>query len=71
MDGTSGLLVPEGDVDGIAAGLGRLDQDEAFRRELASAGRTRVADLHDAEQQTARLVAHYRAILAGTAPDAS
>ncbi|MFF8813841.1 glycosyltransferase family 4 protein [Streptomyces pactum] len=38
-DGKDGLLVPVGDVDGIAAGLCRLIEDEELRRSMGEAAR--------------------------------
>lgn len=41
--GTSGLLVPNGDVDGLAAGICELIEDPAKRRRLADAARLSMA----------------------------
>jgi glycosyltransferase involved in cell wall biosynthesis len=41
-DGRTGLLVPPRDPDALAAALVKLAQDDAWRRELGRAGRTRV-----------------------------
>jgi len=40
--GSDGLLAPCGDVDGLAAALGRLHSDPALRQRLATAGRERL-----------------------------
>jgi glycosyltransferase involved in cell wall biosynthesis len=42
IDGETGLLVDEGDVDAMAAGLVALARDPALRRRLGAAGRARV-----------------------------
>ena len=36
-DGEDGILVPEGDIEGLAAGMKRLMEDENLRREMGSA----------------------------------
>jgi glycosyltransferase involved in cell wall biosynthesis len=43
-DGATGLLVPAGDPDALAAALQRLLADPALRRRLGAAGRERVAE---------------------------
>jgi glycosyltransferase involved in cell wall biosynthesis len=43
--GRAGLIVPEGDVDALAAALHRLAVDERLRAELGAAGRRRSARL--------------------------
>ncbi|MDO8581567.1 MAG: glycosyltransferase family 4 protein [bacterium] len=42
VDGETGLLVNEGDVDGIAKAIERLFSDDALRKKLGEQGRTRV-----------------------------
>jgi glycosyltransferase involved in cell wall biosynthesis len=46
--GEDGLLVPEGDIDGLAQGLIQLIEDEERRRSFAAAA-VRTADRYDAE----------------------
>jgi colanic acid/amylovoran biosynthesis glycosyltransferase len=41
-DGHTGVLVSEGDVDGLAAGMGRLLADPALAATMGAAGRRRV-----------------------------
>jgi glycosyltransferase involved in cell wall biosynthesis len=43
-DGATGLLVPAGDPDALAAALQRLRADPELRRRLGAAGRERVAE---------------------------
>ncbi|MFN2633941.1 MAG: glycosyltransferase, partial [Thermoanaerobaculia bacterium] len=43
VDGESGILVPPGDPEALAAALGRLLRDPAERRRLGDRGRRRVA----------------------------
>ena len=41
VDGETGYLTEPGDVDGVAAALGRLADDDGLRRRLGDAGRAR------------------------------
>src|SRR2546429_9663742 len=43
-DGVSGLLVPPGDADALAAAVRRLRDDPALARRLGEAGRRRVQE---------------------------
>lgn len=49
VDPDHALLVPPGDVDALAAAVGRLADDAALRQRLAAAGHVRVADFDWAE----------------------
>lgn len=54
-DGETGLCVPEGDADVLAAGLARLLDDEALRRQFSRAGRALIEAEFDVAINTARL----------------
>ncbi|WP_134681580.1 glycosyltransferase family 4 protein [Paracoccus ravus] len=45
-DGETGLLAPEGDLAGLAAGIARLLSDRGLRRRMGEAARMRVMDRH-------------------------
>jgi glycosyltransferase involved in cell wall biosynthesis len=47
VNGETGLLVPPGDVDELAAALGRLIADRDLRRRFGTAGRARAEALFD------------------------
>jgi rhamnosyl/mannosyltransferase len=64
LDGVTGLLVPPGDVDALAAALGRLLGDAALRARLGAAGRERVEKEFSVRQMVDRTVALYRDLLA-------
>jgi len=51
-DGTSGLLIPPGDVDALAAAIVELATEPELRRDMGVASRLRAADI----DETARLV---------------
>lgn len=57
-DGVTGLLVPPGDEEGVAAALGRVLADAALRARMGAAGRAHVRDRFD----KVRLVADIRAL---------
>jgi glycosyltransferase involved in cell wall biosynthesis len=42
VDRKTGFVLPQGDVDGIAAALGALTADERLRRDMSAAGRARI-----------------------------
>lgn len=43
-DGKDGILVPEGDIAGLADGINRLIEDEELRREMGKEARRRASD---------------------------
>jgi glycosyltransferase involved in cell wall biosynthesis len=47
VDGETGILVPPGDAEALAAALGRLVEDRDLRRRLGAAGRARAETLFD------------------------
>jgi len=54
-DGVSGLLVPAGDVDALAAALSTLLNDKARRIQMGQAGREKVLAEFNIKHETARL----------------
>ena len=54
-DGVSGLLVPAGDMAGLAAQIGRLADDADLRRRMGQAGRRKVVAEFDIRQEAARI----------------
>ena len=69
-DGVSGLVVPPGDAEALAAALQRLVEDTGLRQRLGAQGRMRVADEFTADRMAERAVSLYAEVLAGTAPAA-
>lgn len=65
--GEDGLIVPEGDVEALAAALRRLMNAPDLRRELGQRGRARVLARYTQAQVAAQTIAVYRQILGGTA----
>lgn len=61
--GEAGLIVPEGDVTGLAHTLRRLLLDDELRQELGRRGRQRVLAHYTQQQVAERTVAVYRAML--------
>lgn len=64
VDGRTGLLVPEGDVEAIASGLAEILSDAALRQRLSEAARALACEKFDLARQTAALEAHYDRLIA-------
>jgi len=54
-DSVDGLLVAPSDIDGLAAAIARLMDDDQLRERLGAAGRRRVVDKYNLRQNVARL----------------
>jgi len=54
VDGATGLLVPVGDVDALAAALGRLAADPDLRHQMGAAGQARAHERYDEKKVIAR-----------------
>jgi glycogen synthase len=67
-DGENALLVEPGDVEGLAAAIGRMLDDDAVRRRLALAGLEEARRLYSWRAVGRQVMAVYDR-LAGTAPD--
>ena len=67
--GKTGLCVPEGDPEALAAALARLLDDRALRMALSRAGRALVEDCFDLTANAARLRGVFAVALAGTDPE--
>ncbi len=63
----NGLLIPFGDVTGLAAAVERLLDDEALARQLGESGRAKVAEEYTWAAVAERVHSHYRDILAAPA----
>ncbi|MCX7624698.1 MAG: glycosyltransferase family 4 protein [Candidatus Sumerlaeaceae bacterium] len=63
IDGVSGLLVPPGDADALAAVISQLIREPALARKLASAARQRVIEHFDIQKVLAHQVSIYRRLL--------
>ena len=61
-DGTSGFVVPEGDVAALAARMAELLGDAALRRRLGAAGRALAEAKFDIKRQMRRLEERYDAL---------
>jgi glycosyltransferase involved in cell wall biosynthesis len=64
--GNSGVLVPPGDVDALAANVIALLGDSPERRRLGDAARRRVEEVFSAERMTATYLDVYRRVLTDT-----
>jgi glycosyltransferase involved in cell wall biosynthesis len=67
-DGATGLLVPPGDPDGLAAAMGRLLQDAGMARDLGARARRRAAASFSLERQAERTLALWEEVMAGGGP---
>ncbi|MFL6858571.1 MAG: glycosyltransferase [Allosphingosinicella sp.] len=65
-DGETGLVVPEGDADALAAALDRLLIDTALRERMGAAARRRAEAEFDAAKQAAALESLYDRVVAGS-----
>lgn len=63
----AGLLVPPGDAPALAAAITRLLEDPDLRERCARMGRQRIAESHDLDRQTDRLLQVLQAVGAGEA----
>lgn len=66
LDGETGLLVPAGDPDAMAAAVLRLLDDRELARRLGAAGQKLVGRLYTMDAQASALAAVYREALACT-----
>jgi glycosyltransferase involved in cell wall biosynthesis len=64
QDGDTGLLVPPGDPDALAAALARMAREPALRGRLAAAGRRSVADRFGRQRLVQDIDALYQRLLA-------
>jgi glycosyltransferase involved in cell wall biosynthesis len=62
-DGETGLLVPPGDPDALAAGIRRMLADPELRARIGAAGRARALDKFTWRATAVGTVEHYRALL--------
>ncbi len=53
LDGRTGVLVPAGDVDALASGIGELLRDQAKRLRFGAAAKQLIQDEYSAERMTA------------------
>lgn len=64
-DGRTGLLVPDGDVPALAAALGRMVDDPAFRQRSVEAGTAEVEARFSTEMAVAPFLALYEEVSGG------
>ena len=60
-DGVTGFVVPPGDLDALAAALGRLASDPQLRERQGAAGRERIESEFGLERMAAAMIGHWRA----------
>jgi glycosyltransferase involved in cell wall biosynthesis len=65
VDGETGLLCAPGDVDGLAAAIGRMAEDSDLRRRTGEAGARRSRELFSAEGHIDRMESVLMAVSAG------
>jgi len=65
LDGETGRLVPEGDVEGLAAAMLALAESEETRRRWGGAGARRVRAQFDLRRQVSEMEDFYEGLLAG------
>jgi glycosyltransferase involved in cell wall biosynthesis len=65
VDGKTGFLVPERDVEALARRMAELLDDPARRHGMGAAGRALIEERFDIDRQTAALERFYDAVLAG------
>jgi glycosyltransferase involved in cell wall biosynthesis len=68
LDGVTGITVPPGDPESLAAAINALLDDPERATELGEAGRRRVVERYSLEGMTERTLALYRRVLAGEGP---
>lgn len=64
-DGKTGLLVPPGDAEALAAALARLLGDKALARGMGEAGRQKAVALFGSNVIAQKMVAFYNAVICG------
>ncbi len=64
LDGETGVLVEPGSVDELVAGIQRLSSDEALRKTLGAAARSRVEQRYSKERVVSHLEQLYRTLCA-------
>ena len=59
-DGESGIVVPAGDAEALAAGILQLYENPELRAQYGAEARRRVQDIFNIEQGVAKTLAVYR-----------
>lgn len=60
VDGRTGLLIPEGDIDALACAIASLDQDRVLRQRMGAAARDRFEALYTLDRWSERMAAVLR-----------